>query len=271
MSKKTYKRKTKVNTPEFPKWKELLDTVLTTPGYVAECYRAFHDYSPGNQMLAMWQCRARNIEPGPIGTYKFWKDMGRQVTSGKGSAIYLSHPVSWTKNEVDPETGEKVPVGHTTFTYSPYWFVLSQTQGEEYIPPPLPNWNVGNALCNLEVEPVVFKDMSGNCMGYASGRTFAVNPLNKHANATIMHELAHIVLGHTEEGPVTDGKTRIPTDVRELEAEATALIVLDQLGDKDHAASRGYLQAWYKGNEVPEESAHRIFSASDKILKAGRS
>ena len=34
--------------------------------------------------------------------------------------------------------------------------------------------------------------------------------------------------------------------------------------------SRGYIQSWFKGNEVPERSAQKIFSAADKILKAGR-
>lgn len=268
MAKTGYKKKAKVAAPEFPQWKELLDTVVTTPGYVGECYKAFHDYSPGNQMLAMWQCHARKIEPGPIGTYKFWKDMGRQVTSGLGSAIYLCRPVTWrAKEEVE---GECESVVHVSFKYEPRWFVLSQTQGEEYIAPPLPGWELGNALWGLEIEPMVFTDMSGNCMGYARERTFAVNPLNNHATATIVHELAHIVLGHTEEGLVADGKDRTPTDIREMEAESTALIVLDQLGLTDHAASRGYIQAWYKGNEIPEESARKIFAAANTILAAGR-
>lgn len=271
MTEKAYKHKPKVEAPSFPKWADLLTNAVSIPGYVEECYRAFHDYSPGNQMLAMWQCELRDIEPGPIGTYKFWKDMGRQVTSGLGSAIYLCRPVSWNKKEdVD---GTEESVRHVSFKYEPRWFVLSQTQGEEYIPPPLPDWELGNALWNLEIEPVRFIDTNGNCMGYSQGRYFAVNPLNKHANATTMHELAHIVLGHTEESrlPLVDEKNRTPDSIRELEAEATALIILDQLGDEDHAASRGYIQAWYKNNEIPEESAHRIFSAADKILKGGRS
>lgn len=271
------RRKSKVDAPDFPKWADLLTNAVSISGYVEECYHAFHDYSPGNQMLAMWQCELRDIEPGPIGTYKFWKDMGRQVTSGPGSAIYLCRPTSWTHHENDlvDDDGSPAPTSHiyTSFKYEPRWFVLSQTQGEEYIPPPLPEWHLGNALWNLGVEEVSFIDTNGNCMGYSQGRYFAVNPLNKHANATMMHELAHIVLGHTEESqfPMVDGRNRTPTDVRELEAECTALIILDQLGDKDHAASRGYIQAWYSGNTVPEESARKIFSAANSILVAGRS
>jgi hypothetical protein len=32
---------------------------------------------------------------------------------------------------------------------------------------------------------------------------------------------------------------------------------------------RGYIQNWLSGAEIPERSAQRIFSAADKILKAG--
>ena len=86
MTKRKYKAKA---TPDMPALAELLKLSVYEPGIIDECYQAFHSYSPGNQMLAMWQCRLRKITPGPIGTYKFWQDMGRQVTSGPGSAIYL--------------------------------------------------------------------------------------------------------------------------------------------------------------------------------------
>jgi hypothetical protein len=32
---------------------------------------------------------------------------------------------------------------------------------------------------------------------------------------------------------------------------------------------RGYIQNWLAGADIPERSAQRIFSAADKILKAG--
>lgn len=34
--------------------------------------------------------------------------------------------------------------------------------------------------------------------------------------------------------------------------------------------TRGYMQNWYQGSAVPEKSARRIFSAADKIMKAGQ-
>ena len=48
------------------------------------------------------------------------------------------------------------------------------------------------------------------------------------------------------------------------------MLVLDALGEKDHKESRGYIQAWYKGNEIPEANARHIFTAATRILDAGR-
>ena len=46
--------------------------------------------------------------------------------------------------------------------------------------------------------------------------------------------------------------------------------LLEGLGLPGAAESRGYIQSWFKGNEVPERSVQRIFHAADEMLKAGR-
>lgn len=252
----------------LPRWTELLREVVDTPGVIADCYHTFHDYSPGNQMLAWWQCTTRKITPGPLGTFKKWKSLGRTVIKGQ-KAIWLCMPITW-QYEKENDEGEKKQFTAMRFVYKPHWFVLSQTEGEDYIEPAMPGWELGDALIGLEVEPVEFSMTDGNCMGYAAGRTFAINPIGKHQNATTFHELAHIVLGHTEEADFTDTKTRTPRNVKEMEAEATAMIVMDALGEKDHAQSRGYIQNWYGKNEISEESARHIFAAANAILSAGR-
>ena len=48
------------------------------------------------------------------------------------------------------------------------------------------------------------------------------------------------------------------------------MICCEALGLQGAAESRGYIQSWFRGNEVPERSAQRIFHAADQILKAGR-
>jgi hypothetical protein len=43
-------------------------------------------------------------------------------------------------------------------------------------------------------------------LGYAQGRTIAVNPVNPLPHKTRFHELAHILLGYTAEGEQHDGE-----------------------------------------------------------------
>jgi hypothetical protein len=45
---------------------DLLARAITEPGLISRAYTAFHGYSVGNQLLALEQCAARGIEPGPI-------------------------------------------------------------------------------------------------------------------------------------------------------------------------------------------------------------
>ena len=85
---------------------------------------------------------------------------------------------------------------------------------------------------------------------------------------TRFHELAHVVLGHCAETTLSDSE-RTPTDIREAEAEGTAYILCSLLGLPGLDESRGYIQSWLSGSPIPEKSAQRIFSAADKILKAG--
>ena len=63
-----------------------------------------------------------------------------------------------------------------------------------------------------------------------------------------------------------------PTSLREVEAEAVALVCLEALGLPGAEHCRGYIQHWNerRGAEpIPERSAQRIFKAADQILKAG--
>jgi len=61
----------------------------------------------------------------------------------------------------------------------------------------------------------------------------------------------------------------LPRSLKEVAAEAVALLCLESLGMPGAEYCRGYIQTWLAGAEIPERSAQRIFSAADKILKAG--
>jgi hypothetical protein len=159
----------------------------------------------------------------------------------------------------------------TRFVYRPHWFVLSQTDGAEYVPDALPGWDADTALSNLKIERVPFTMIDGNVQGFAKHRTVSINPVAQQPESTLFHELAHIVLGHTAEGSLnSDSTDRTPRDIRELEAECTAMICCEALGLPGAAESRGYIQHWFHGNQVPEASARKIVHAADSILKAGQ-
>ncbi len=159
----------------------------------------------------------------------------------------------------------------THFVYRPHWFVLSQTEGKDYIPAQLPEWSESIALDALNIERIPFRHTDGNAQGYAVHRQVAVSPIAFTPARTLMHELAHVVLGHTEElQRMDDDDATTPRDLREVEAECVALICCSSLGLGGEEFSRGYVQHWLKGQTIPERSAQRIFKAADQILKAGR-
>ncbi len=141
------------------------------------------------------------------------------------------------------ETGqdETVEVGYTRFIYRNNWFVLAQTDGAEYAPAVMPEWNEATALTALDITRVEFAMTDGNCQGYAQKRTVAISPLAEHATRTLLHELAHVVLGHTAEGVMNDSGECTPRDIRELEAECTAMLVCASLNLPGVEGSRGYI------------------------------
>jgi antirestriction protein ArdC len=106
-------------------------------------------------------------------------------------------------------------------------------------------------------------------MGYARRREIAISPINPMPHKTTFHECGHVLLGHTTENAVSDTETT-PRNLREVEAEAVALICCESLGLPGAEYSRGYIQGWLKGDVIPERSAQKIFHVADQILRAGQ-
>ena len=106
-----------------------------------------------------------------------------------------------------------------------------------------------------------------------------MSPLAALPYKTLFHEMAHIVLGHTQHGECIDGAelpAPQPRYLREAEAEATALCFYATLDLPGQEYCRGYIQSWLNGEGLGEEgigeaSARRIFGAADKILRGGLS
>jgi hypothetical protein len=112
--------------------------------------------------------------------------------------------------------------------------------------------------------------LDGNAQGYAKrSRKIAISPIAVQPCKTLFHELAHVALGHCDEGDLSDTETT-PRNIREVEAEAVALLCCESLGLPGAEYSRGYIQSWGHGQAISERSAQRIFHAADQILRAGR-
>jgi hypothetical protein len=245
-------------------WSELLKSATTEPGKIAEAFRAFHNYSIGNQMLAMFQCMLRKIPLGPMASYHAWIDKGRHVKKGE-KALTLCMPI--TRKKKAEKEGEEDET-FVRFLFKKNWFVLSQTEGPDLPPVVIPAWNEWTALEKLSITKVPFESVNGNLLGYARKREVSINPLAPMQDKVMFHEVAHILLGHTEEGMQEDG-AKLPRNLKEAEAEAVTLLCVASLGLDGIEECRGYIQNWYHESEIPDKSATKIFKVADLILKAG--
>lgn len=262
--------------PDVPKWSALLVEAVNKPGLIMEAYSAFHNYSIGNQILALVQCQLRGLEPGPINTFPGWQALGRTVKRGE-RALILCMPISRKVRDEAARASEGANGERrfTSFMHKARWFAISQTVGDEFTPPRLPEWDTRCALAGLDIEQIAFTDTDGNCQGYARKRQIAINPVAQLPHKTLFHETAHVILGHTSEADFADTE-RTPKNLREVEAEAVALLCCEALHLEGADYCRGYIQNWlcpsvgYNGDSIPEKSAQKIFRAADQILRAGR-
>src|SRR5439155_10648797 len=99
----------------------------------------------------------------------------------------------------------------------------------KYVPTDVPDWGEVHALYALGIDRTRFDHPNGNCQGYARQRSVSVSPIAALPHKTLFHELAHVVLGHTEEGTTLDDDDRTPVNLREVEAESVALICCELL------------------------------------------
>ena len=253
------------STRDTTSFEQLLHEALTDPGLLSEAYRAFHRYSVGNQLLAALQLRRRGARLAPIAAFHTWRtEHGRHVRKGE-KALALWMPLTIRKEDL--ETGD-VEV-RRRFALKRHWFTLDQTDGPPFSAElTAPGWDAATALAQLDIREVPFEHLNGNVQGYATGRTLALNPLSTLKHTTRFHELAHVVLGHTESGMRVDSAA-LDRTVEEVEAEGTAYLLCATLGLPGLEDSRAYVQHWLSGRPLPEQAARRIFTAADRILRAG--
>lgn len=244
-------------------WPALLTQALTLPGQMGNTYCRFYRYSLLNQILLMVQGVTE-----PCAPFSVWKNLGRIPV--KGGARYVRHPAPIKKT--DKKTGEEVTF--TRFYLRRSTFPYSNTVGPEIEWPELPEWDWHRALAALDIEQVPFALIDGNTQGYSFDRKVAVSPVARYKLKTGYHELGHVVLGHTSAETV-DGLAegeQLCRGVREFQAESVAYLLAHETGLTDWAPeeSRAYIQEWLGNEEVTDAHIRAVFTATDKILTAGR-
>ena len=85
---------------------------------------------------------------------------------------------------------------------------------------------------------------------------------------TLLHGTAHFSLGHVAEGGLAETE-RTPRDLRDIAAEALALLCGESHGLPGAEYSRGYIQSWGQGQAISERSTQHIFHAAEQILRTG--
>jgi hypothetical protein len=254
-----------------PTMMNLLSEALNSPGKLGNTYNLFYEYSFMNQIWLMIQ----GVDE-PCGPFGFWKTKFNRYAK-KGTAKTVLHPVFVPKK--NRETGElilkdgKKQMILVAFKAKATVFKYSDTTGEDVEWPTLPDWNLEMACAALEIQQERFKLADGNTQGYSYDHKFAINPVARHPWKTTFHELAHIVLGHTDKTEHTEHDHR---GIKEFQAEAVAYLLAHELEltDWDAAESRAYIQGWLDGtgerDNVTDSHIRAIFGAVNRILKAGR-
>ena len=138
-------------------WGELLRDAVEKPGRMLEAYTVFHNYSFGNALLALEQCVRRNLEPGPLNTYRGWLERKRQVRKGeRGITLCMPMPFKKAAQTEDAQDETTEPQTRYAFRFRAYWFVLAQTEGEETYVALIPGFDLDAALRTLNIARTPF-------------------------------------------------------------------------------------------------------------------
>lgn len=260
MSEALQTHETRFDFDKEPDWTELINYALNTPGSLGNTYNRFYNYSYFNQMLLLMQ----GVQE-PVATYKRWQELGRQVQKGS-HARTIMRPIFYKQEENGQEV-QKL----RGFKYVKCLFPVSETAGDALPPYEPAQWSPDQAMTNLGIKEVPFRLLDGNTAGYSFDRMVAINPVAPYPLKTLVHELGHIILGHTEPGKHDEYTEH--RGLKEFQAEATAYIVMNELEVMEHmnaSESRAYIQNWLNGNKPGDADIRQVFGAVDKILKAGR-
>lgn len=241
---------------------ELADSICQHPDelleFVERWNNGFHSYSINNIILAWMQKPNFTLLAG----YKAWEKRGRQVIRGERSIKILAPMVKKIKTEDDEET--LIIRGFRPVSV----FDISQTEGDP-VDVGCSDLISGNVdfdsilkACPLHVH---MKDL-GLINGNTNGHEINITPKENEAAmiATLIHEWAHVALGHCEEpGILFESDNR---SSKEIEAETTSYIVTSYL-DLENNKSRLYIGNWGANKGELQSRGKKIISVAESIIQ----
>lgn len=205
-------------------------------------------YSLNNQILLFFQGATQ------AASFSAWKKLGRNVKKGeKGLVIVAPIKRSFWAEVEDKETGEikKVKKEFVKGFKDTYVFDISQTEGKE-----IERGMTTKSELKLETAikatqklnfTVHHRAMSIRTGGYIADRDITLNSaLSTVENtATLLHELAHGVLGHQAD------RRELAKQQKEFEAETVTALLCSDFGiDRN---STIYLKSWEATEELIED------------------
>lgn len=241
---------------------EFADNICQDPDEILEfCKRwnnGFHNYSFNNILLAWIQRPDFTLLAG----YRAWQKKNRQVKRGE-RAIRILAPLH--KKVIDEDDEESfILTGFRPVSV----FDVSQTEGEELKVgyEELIHGNVDfKSIIKSSPVPVKIKHL-GLANGRTNGQIIELSPKKNKAAmaATLIHEAAHIELGHLDKPGIlfeTDDRS-----AKEIEAETCSYIVCAFLGI-ENKKSRLYVGNWGATAEELKGRGKTIVAAAEKIIR----
>lgn len=228
----------------------------------------FHNYSYRNTLLILSQMP----EATQVAGYNTWLNLGRQVVEKGKIRIFAPAPYK-VKVEVEQDDGTKEEQEQQRMHFRPVTvFDISQTEGEDL--PTLEYRIEGEDNGTVEILESLIHDLSiqleyvdskelRGASGCSMGGHIKILDSLEGAEraATLTHEIAHELLHKGDLDPLQHSRS-----VKEIEAEATAAVVLSSLGI-NMEGSKFYLACWNGDGEKVRKSMDNIGKASKQILE----
>jgi hypothetical protein len=206
--------------------------------------------------------------PYPMAKSK-WENLGRNIKKGAHAYSILAPCFKWITVK-DKVTGIEEKKQVIAFFKVVKTYDLSMTEGTDFVVPTFRKVQgeikdyfetmKANSPC-----PIEFETMKPSCGGYADPERVVLNELKdeKSQFLTLVHELAHKVLGHCD----IDGMAKLQRQQKEVEAELSIVMALAR-AEIESTGSAEYIENWMsEGQELTPDVINHAIHASEKLYK----